>query len=95
METKEREIFLNYLNETGTSGKTSHVLSDAKYDAVLHYLKNPQEKVDPHFKQWAKSRGFELMNIENIGIIDAIVVPKKDAQVSFLNQYMVVTFSQN
>ena len=83
METKEREIFLKYLNETATVGKTCHALSEEKYEAVLNYLKNPNEKVDPHFKQWVKSRSFELMTIENIGVIDAIVVPKKDAQVCF------------
>ena len=60
------------------------LLLEKTYEAVLNYLKNPNEKVDPQSKQWVTSRSFKLMTIENIGVIDAIVVPKKDAQVCFI-----------
>ena len=73
-----KEIMDNFLKSL-TNARTSSVLSDDKYDAVLKYLKDPNTKVDRNFKHWVhKNKGFQLMDLPGLDVSNAIVVPIKD-----------------
>ena len=73
-----KEIMDNFLKSL-TNARTSSVLSDDKYEAVLKHLKDPNTKVDRNFKQWVhKNKGFQLMDLPGLDVSNAIVVPIKD-----------------
>ena len=64
-----------------TNARTSSVLSDDKYEAVLKHLKDPNTKVDRNFKHWVhKNKGFQLMDLPGLDVNNAIVVPIKDSR---------------
>ena len=73
-----KEIMDNFLKSL-TNARTSSVLSDDKYEAVLKHLKDPNTKVDRNFKHWVhKNKGFQLMDLPGLDVSNAIVVPIKD-----------------
>ena len=73
-----KEIMDNFLKSL-TNGRTSSVLSDDKYEAVIKHLKDPNTKVDRNFKHWVhKNKGFQLMDLPGLDVSNAIVVPIKD-----------------
>ena len=47
---------------------TSHVLSEGKFDAVVHHSKHPDKKVDPQLKHWIKTKKYQLMDLPGLGI---------------------------
>ena len=58
-----KEIMDNFLKSL-TNARTSSVLSDDKYEAVLKHLKDPNTKVDRNFKHWVhKNKGFQLVDL--------------------------------
>ena len=60
----------------GASTK-SCVLSPERFDAIVHYLSSPQDKVDPHFKHWVKSRNFQLADLPGLGLFKVLVIPNE------------------
>ena len=52
----------------------SYVLSQERFDAIVHHLSSPQDKVDPHFKQWVKSRNIQLAGL---GLFKVLVIPNE------------------
>ena len=75
-----KEIMDNFLKSL-TNARTSSVLSDDKYEAVLKHLKDPNTKVDRNFKHWVhKNKGFQLMDLPGLDVNNAIVVPIKDSR---------------
>ena len=72
------ETMDNFLKSL-TNARTSSILSDDKYEAVLKHLKDPNAKVDRNFKHWVhKNKGFQLMDLPGLDVSNAIVVPIKD-----------------
>ena len=68
-----------------TNARTSSVLSDDKYEAVLKHLKDPNTKVDRNSKHRVhKNKGFQLMDLPGLDENNAIVVPIKDSSSAFL-----------
>ena len=75
-----KEIMDNFLKSL-TNARTSSVLSDDKYEAVLKHLKDPNTKVDRNFKHWVhKNKGFQSMDLPALDVSNAIVVPIKDSR---------------
>ena len=75
-----KEIMDNFLKSL-TNARTSSVLSNDKYEAVLKHLKDPNTKVDRNFKHWVhKNKGFQLMDFPGLDVNNAIVVPIKDSR---------------
>ena len=62
--------------------KTSPVLKDDKYEAVINFLKHPSSCKDKHFRHWVKSRQFQMMDLPGLGIKDAVVIPGKGTKSS-------------
>ncbi|KAL5515522.1 hypothetical protein EMCRGX_G000699 [Ephydatia muelleri] len=60
----------------GASTK-SCVLSQEKFDAIVHHLSSPQDKVDPHFKHWVKSRNFQLADLPGLELFKVLVIPNE------------------
>ena len=60
----------------GASTK-SCALSQEKFDAIVHHLSSPQDKVDPHFKHWVKSRNFQLADLPGLGLFKVLVIPNE------------------
>ena len=64
-----------------TSSRTSPILSDDKFARVLDVLQNPKACKDRYFKHWVlKSKKFQLMDLPELGVKDALVVPIKDTK---------------
>ena len=62
-----------------SSGK-SIVMSPAKFDAIVQYLKNPDTCASnglSHFRSWVKSRGFRLMDFPDQGLREVLVKPAR------------------
>ncbi|KAL5517876.1 hypothetical protein EMCRGX_G003507 [Ephydatia muelleri] len=55
----------------------SCVLSQEKFDAIVRHLSSPQDKVDPHFKHWVKSRHFQLADLPGLGLFKVLVIPNE------------------
>ena len=73
-----KKIMDNFLKSL-TSARTSSVLTDDKYEAVLKHLKDPNVKVDRNFKHWVHIyKGFQLMDLPGLDVSNAIVVPIKE-----------------
>ena len=73
-----KEIMDNFLKSLANA-RTSSVLSDDKYEAVLKHLKDPNAKVDRNFRHWVhKYKGFQLMDLPGLDVSNAIVVPIKE-----------------
>ena len=53
----------------------SCVLSQDKFEAIARHLSSPQDKVDPHFKHWVKSRNFQLADLPGLGLFKVLVIP--------------------
>ena len=62
--------------------KTSPVLKDDKYEAVINFLKHPSTCKDKHFRHWVKSKQLQMMDLPGLGIKDAVVVPGKGTKSS-------------
>ena len=45
--------------------------------SIVHHLSSPQDKVDPHFKHWVKSRNFELADLPGLGLFKVLVIPNE------------------
>ena len=72
------------------AASTSHVMSEEKFDAVVHHLmKHPDEKSDPHLKHWVKTKQYQLMDLPGLGLNKVLVIPNKSkVKVFFL--FMIV-----
>ena len=66
-----------YLEELLKSKKTP-VLTDERYEATIHHIRHPDEKVDPHFKHWVKERKFQIVDLPGLGLKDVLVTPRKE-----------------
>ena len=57
----------------------SCVLSQERFDAIVHHLSSPQDKVDPHFKHWVihVSRNFQLAYLPGLGLFKVLVIPNE------------------
>ena len=62
--------------------KTSPVVKDDKYEAVINFLKHPSTCKDKHFRHWVKSKQFQMIDLPGLGIKDAVVVPGKGTKSS-------------
>ncbi|KAL5499548.1 hypothetical protein EMCRGX_G010983 [Ephydatia muelleri] len=45
--------------------------------SIVHHLSSPQDKVDPHFKHWVKSRNFQLADLPGLGLFKVLVIPNE------------------
>ena len=68
--------------QTILKSKTSPVLKDDKYEAVINFLKQPCSCKDKHFRHWVKSKQFQMMDLPGLGIKDAVVIPGKGTKSS-------------
>lgn len=66
-----------YLEELLKSKKTP-VLTAERYEAAIHHIRHPDEKVDPHFKHWVKERKFQIVDLPGLGLKDVLVAPRKE-----------------
>ncbi|KAL5517131.1 hypothetical protein EMCRGX_G002606 [Ephydatia muelleri] len=57
----------------GASTK-SCVLSQERFDAIVHHLSSPQDNVDLHFKHWVRSRNFQLADLPGLGLFKVLVI---------------------
>ena len=55
----------------------SCVLSHERFEAIVHHLSSAQDKVDPHFKHWVKSRKFQLADLPGLGLFKGLVIPNE------------------
>ena len=62
--------------------KTSPVLKDEKFEAVVTFLKQTSSCKDKDFRHWVKSKQFQMMDLPGLGIQDAVVVPGKGGKCS-------------
>ena len=77
----------------GASTK-SCVLSQEKFDAIVHHLSSPQDKVDPHFKHWVKSRNFQLADLPGLGLFKVLVIPNEGSnKVCIIQLYVTLNLS--
>ena len=73
-------IFKTRMTAIATSKAASAkscVLSQEKFDAIVRHLSSPQDKVDPHFKHWVKSRHFQLADLPGLGLFKVLVIPNE------------------
>ena len=64
----------------------SCVLSQERFDAIVHDLSSSQDKVDrldPHFKHWVKSKNFQLVDLP--GLFKLLVIPIEREQQGLYN----------
>ena len=57
--------------------KTSPVLKDDKYQAVINFLKHSSSCKDKHLRHCIKSKQFQMMDLPGLGIKDAVVISDK------------------
>ena len=72
-------------NDKADSSK-SVVLSERTLRAIVKvHLQQHEDKIDPHFKFWVKSRRFQFADLPGLGLHQVLAVPngRKDA-VSFV-----------
>ncbi len=74
---EHRQRMENYLTEI-ISSKKSPVLTDERVDAVTRHLREPADKVDPHFRHWVKSKNFQLVDLPGLGLKEVLVAPRKE-----------------
>ena len=48
------------------AASTSHILSEGKFDAVVHHLEHPDKKVDSHLSHWIKTKKYQLMGLPGL-----------------------------
>ena len=74
----------------GASTK-SCVLSQEKFDAIVHHLSFPQDKVDPNLKHWVRSRNFQLADLPGLGLFKVLVIPNEgNNKVSIIQLHTLV-----
>lgn len=73
---EHRDHMRNFVDKLAQS-QTSPVITAEKYKRILNQMKNPETKIDSHFKSWVKKREFQLMNMPGLGVQDCVVVPNK------------------
>lgn len=66
---------LNNLITKLINSKTSPVVTREKYDKIKQFLKKENEKKDPKFSFWIRSKHFQLLDFPALGVKDAVVVP--------------------
>ena len=76
-----REVMELFLEELANS-KTSPVLKDDKYNAIIEVLKDPNACKDTFFKFKVKSKKYQIMDLPGLGIKNALVVPVKESKTS-------------
>lgn len=62
---------------TKASSSKSCILSQEKFDAIVRHLSFPEDKIDPHFKHWVKSRKFQLADLPGLGLFKVLVIPNE------------------
>ena len=79
---QHKEFMEKFLKKL-TSSKTSPVISDDKYEAVLNTLRMPELCTHFNLKHWAqKTKKFQLMDLPGLGISDRLEVPMKESKVN-------------
>ena len=74
----------------------SCVLSQEKFEAIVHHLSSPQDKVDPHFKHWVKSRNFQLADLPGLGLFKVLVIPnERNNKVCLMQLHTLVSLVRN
>ena len=63
---------------------TSPVISDERYNAIIHHIQHPEVKIDHNLKHYITKRGYQLLQLHGHGEDLVLVVPNKSKKVLFL-----------
>ena len=76
------EIHMNaYAAKYTNTKSTSPVISDERYNAIIHHIKHREVKIDHNLKHYIAKRGYQLLQLHGHG--EVLVVPNKSKKVLF------------
>ena len=76
----DRKAFEDYITKSFVltkKKKGSKVISREKGKKIVAYLSSGEDKDDPHFKFWVKSRGFRLLDYPALELRNVLCLPAK------------------